>query len=374
VRLCLCRGRSSTSCARSSRPDARGGGRLPRRRRGLGPRWPPRATASRASSRAASARRSRGDPRRERARLAADRLRRDGDRGRRPPAREPGRTPVLDARIFGGFTTFSSFSLQTLSLVQEGEWLQAGATSRCRSCCASSECGSGPRSLLGKPLRRPRRGSSGCRRSAAAHPAPASGRYQVAEKPTPTPVPCASVAGVTPAYAGTSARRFTRATVRPTIVPMVAPASTVAEVVLVRLDSRQADARGEGVGGHPDLPAVVPLGHGREGERRGGVARRQESESLPSGRWRWNEYLRRARPRGVHDERLRHVVARRAERAPGGVKRPAVNSRPTTGTIAAPPILAPVLRTRGTGPGARSPRGRRSAGWRTRPRRRRRAA
>jgi CrcB protein len=28
--------------------------------------------------------------------------------------------------IFGGFTTFSSFSLQTLSLVQEGEWLQAG--------------------------------------------------------------------------------------------------------------------------------------------------------------------------------------------------------------------------------------------------------
>jgi CrcB protein len=28
--------------------------------------------------------------------------------------------------IFGGFTTFSSFSLQTLSLVQEGEWAQAG--------------------------------------------------------------------------------------------------------------------------------------------------------------------------------------------------------------------------------------------------------
>jgi CrcB protein len=28
--------------------------------------------------------------------------------------------------IFGGFTTFSSFSLQTLSLAQEGEWLQAG--------------------------------------------------------------------------------------------------------------------------------------------------------------------------------------------------------------------------------------------------------
>jgi CrcB protein len=28
--------------------------------------------------------------------------------------------------IFGGFTTFSSFSLQTLSLAQDGEWLRAG--------------------------------------------------------------------------------------------------------------------------------------------------------------------------------------------------------------------------------------------------------
>ena len=28
--------------------------------------------------------------------------------------------------IFGGFTTFSSFSLQTLRLVQDGEWLGAG--------------------------------------------------------------------------------------------------------------------------------------------------------------------------------------------------------------------------------------------------------
>lgn len=28
--------------------------------------------------------------------------------------------------IFGGFTTFSSFSLQTLNLAQEGEWLAAG--------------------------------------------------------------------------------------------------------------------------------------------------------------------------------------------------------------------------------------------------------
>ncbi|MCW5699705.1 MAG: fluoride efflux transporter CrcB [Rhodospirillales bacterium] len=29
--------------------------------------------------------------------------------------------------VFGGFTTFSSWSLQTLNLVQDGEWLLAGA-------------------------------------------------------------------------------------------------------------------------------------------------------------------------------------------------------------------------------------------------------
>jgi CrcB protein len=28
--------------------------------------------------------------------------------------------------VFGGFTTFSSFSLNTLSLAQDGEWLRAG--------------------------------------------------------------------------------------------------------------------------------------------------------------------------------------------------------------------------------------------------------
>src|SRR5208283_849989 len=29
--------------------------------------------------------------------------------------------------FFGGYTTFSSFSLQTLNLANEGEWLRAGA-------------------------------------------------------------------------------------------------------------------------------------------------------------------------------------------------------------------------------------------------------
>lgn len=29
--------------------------------------------------------------------------------------------------LFGGFTTFSSFSLQTLALLQDGEWLNAAA-------------------------------------------------------------------------------------------------------------------------------------------------------------------------------------------------------------------------------------------------------
>src|SRR5436190_6581035 len=31
--------------------------------------------------------------------------------------------------VCGGYTTFSSFSIQTLNLAQEGEWLKAGANS-----------------------------------------------------------------------------------------------------------------------------------------------------------------------------------------------------------------------------------------------------
>jgi CrcB protein len=31
------------------------------------------------------------------------------------------------AGLFGGFTTFSSFSIQTLNLMNDGEWLYAGA-------------------------------------------------------------------------------------------------------------------------------------------------------------------------------------------------------------------------------------------------------
>lgn len=38
-----------------------------------------------------------------------------------------GARQFLMVGIFGGFTTFSSFSLQTLALLQDGEWLWAGA-------------------------------------------------------------------------------------------------------------------------------------------------------------------------------------------------------------------------------------------------------
>lgn len=34
---------------------------------------------------------------------------------------------ALMAGLLGGFTTFSSFSMQTLALLQDGDWLRAGA-------------------------------------------------------------------------------------------------------------------------------------------------------------------------------------------------------------------------------------------------------
>ena len=37
------------------------------------------------------------------------------------------RAAIRDGRICGGFTTFSSFSLQTLNLVRDGDWLRASA-------------------------------------------------------------------------------------------------------------------------------------------------------------------------------------------------------------------------------------------------------
>ena len=39
----------------------------------------------------------------------------------------PGMRQFLMIGICGGYTTFSSFSLQTLNLAEEGEWLHAGA-------------------------------------------------------------------------------------------------------------------------------------------------------------------------------------------------------------------------------------------------------
>jgi CrcB protein len=41
-----------------------------------------------------------------------------------PSARE-----FLMIGVCGGYTTFSSFSIQTLTLAQEGEWLRAAANS-----------------------------------------------------------------------------------------------------------------------------------------------------------------------------------------------------------------------------------------------------
>jgi fluoride exporter len=40
---------------------------------------------------------------------------------------DPGTRQFLMIGVLGGFTTFSSFSLQTLNLLQDGEWMYASA-------------------------------------------------------------------------------------------------------------------------------------------------------------------------------------------------------------------------------------------------------
>ncbi len=42
----------------------------------------------------------------------------------------PGARQFLLIGVLGGYTTFSTFSLQTLALVQDGEWLQAATNVR----------------------------------------------------------------------------------------------------------------------------------------------------------------------------------------------------------------------------------------------------
>ena len=39
----------------------------------------------------------------------------------------PNLRPLIVTGFLGGYTTFSSFSLQTLNLMNDGEWLRAGA-------------------------------------------------------------------------------------------------------------------------------------------------------------------------------------------------------------------------------------------------------
>ena len=50
-----------------------------------------------------------------------------GPDGRIHPLARPLAVQFLMIGICGGYTTFSSFSLQTLNLLQEGQWLYAGA-------------------------------------------------------------------------------------------------------------------------------------------------------------------------------------------------------------------------------------------------------
>jgi CrcB protein len=44
-------------------------------------------------------------------------------------AEDTGLRSLLMTGVCGGYTTFSSFSLQTLNLARDGEWLRAGANS-----------------------------------------------------------------------------------------------------------------------------------------------------------------------------------------------------------------------------------------------------
>ena len=50
-----------------------------------------------------------------------------GAEGRIHPNLRPFVVQFLMVGLCGGYTTFSSFSLQTLNLLQEGQWLYAGA-------------------------------------------------------------------------------------------------------------------------------------------------------------------------------------------------------------------------------------------------------
>ena len=55
------------------------------------------------------------------------RLLRHDHRPRRPHLRRHADQQFVMIGVLGGYTTFSSFSLQTLNLVQDGEWWLAGA-------------------------------------------------------------------------------------------------------------------------------------------------------------------------------------------------------------------------------------------------------
>ncbi len=138
--------------------------------------------------------------------------------------------------------------------------------------------------------------------------------YQLADRPRPTPWPWRSVAGP----------RLTMPLLRRPLAVEAAHGAPddeadrrsrqhVAQVVAVRLDARQADAGGEDVGGHADLPAVVVVGHGRQAERGRRVAG-GERQAVAAVRARaLDGVLQDAGVGAVDDHCLREVVRRRAE-------------------------------------------------------------